>query len=114
MDLSVNKKGMITIVKPLGKNLDATVSTEFKGRIVDLIVQDNKLFLLDLSNVEFLDSSGLGALISTLKNITLQNGKIVLLGLQKPVVSLFNITRMTNVFKIVDHENDGITLLKKE
>lgn len=112
MDLSITKEGLITIVKPLSKNIDATVTTDFKSRITDLIMMENKLFIFNLSNVDFLDSSGLGALISIFKNITLQKGELVLCNLQKPLVSLFKITSMNQVFKIANDENEAIQILK--
>lgn len=111
MNLETKKTGEFIFLKPLRQNIDATVSTEFKARIVDLINQGNNFFLLNLSQVDFVDSSGLGAMISILKTLTLNNGNIVLCELNMPVQNLFKLTRMNNVFKICSSEKEGLESL---
>lgn len=111
MNLETKKAGEFIFLKPLKQNIDATASTEFKARVVDLINQGNNFFLLDLSQVDFVDSSGLGALISILKSLTINNGNIVLCGLNTPVLNLFSLTRMNSVFKICSNEAEGLKSL---
>lgn len=113
MDLETKKNGEITIVKPLSKSIDVTVSHYFKGIIVDLINQGNAQFLIDLSHVNFIDSSGLGSLISILKNISYNNGNIALCSIQHPVMNMFNLTRMNAVFKIFPNEKEAYEYLLK-
>lgn len=111
MNLETKKNGEVIFVKLLSQNIDATVSSEFKGRMVDLINQGNNFFLLNLSQVNFIDSSGLGAMISVLKVVTLNNGNIVLCELKTPVENLLKLTRMNNVFKICANEKEGLEFL---
>lgn len=111
MDLETKKKDEIVFLKPLKQNIDATASTQFKARVMDLINQGNNFFLLNLSEVEFVDSSGLGAMISILKTLKLNNGDIVLCGLNMAVLNLFTLTRMNNVFKICSNEKEGLESL---
>lgn len=111
MNLETKKDQEFIFLKPLDQSIDATVSTEFKGRVIDLINQGNNFFLLNLSQVDFIDSSGLGAMISILKTLYLNNGGIVLCELKKPVINLLNLTRMNNVFKICSTEKDGLESL---
>lgn len=111
MNFEEKKDGDILILKPISRNIDVTVSTEIKGKFVDLINRGNNFFILTLSQVEFVDSSGLGALISILKTIALNNGDMVLCELNNPVMSLLKLTRMTNIFKICPTEQEGIQLL---
>lgn len=113
MNLETKKSGEFVFLKPLKQNIDATASTEFKARVVDLINQGNNFFLLNLSQVDFVDSSGLGAMISILKTLTMNNGDIVLCELNVPVQNLFNLTRMNSVFKICSNEKDGLESLIK-
>lgn len=111
MNLEKKKSGEFVVLKPLDKNLDATNSAEFKGRVLDLIQQGNNFFILNLSAVDFVDSSGLGAMISILKTLTLNNGHLVLCELKNPVQNLLNVTRLTNVFKICSTESEGLESL---
>jgi anti-sigma B factor antagonist len=111
MDLETKKSDDIVFLKPLKQNIDATASTQFKARVMDLINQGNNFFLLNLSDVEFVDSSGLGAMISILKTLKLNNGDIVLCNLNMAVLNLFNLTRMNNVFNIRSNEKEGLEAL---
>lgn len=113
MDLDVRTDDGIIIIKSLSKNIDADVCTEFKVKLMAIVNKGNKLFLIDLSQVDFIDSRGLGALISTLKKIKSNNGHLALCGLKSTVVNLFNITRMNQVFQIAKDETEGLELLKK-
>lgn len=111
MDLETKKVDEIVCLKPLKQNIDASASTQFKARVMDLINQNNKFFLLNLSEVEFVDSSGLGAMISILKTLKMNNGDLVVCDLNSSVLNLFNLTRMNNVFKICKNEKEGLESL---
>ena len=111
MDFETKIENQITIVKPLNPNIDATVSTEFKGKVIDLIIGENKYFLLNLSLVNFVDSSGLGAIISILKTVKMNNGEIVICEMHQTVLNLFKLTRLDQVFKILADESLGLAFL---
>lgn len=111
MHLEVKKTGELMVLKPMSQNIDALVSNEFKGRVLDLISQGNNYFVLNLSEVKFIDSSGLGAMISILKTITLNNGDIVICELTNPVQNLLTLTRMNSIFKMCASEKEGLESL---
>jgi anti-sigma B factor antagonist len=111
MNFESKKEGDIILVKPLSKKIDAASSKEFKGSMVDLINQGNNFCLLNLSQVDFIDSSGLGAIISILKNLRLNKGNIVICEIKAPVLNLLKLTRMDQVFDICSNEKDGLALL---
>lgn len=111
MDLETKKVGHCMLLKPLNKSIDATVSTDFKSRVVDLIKQGNNHFLLNLSNVSFVDSSGLGAMISIMKTLALNNGTIVFCQINDPVMNLLDMTSMNKIFKICPDETSGMETL---
>lgn len=113
MDIDVRKEGEITVVKPLGSDINAAVSTEFKGAITDLINQGNRKFLLNLSKVDFIDSSGLGAIISILKTLETNKGSLAICEIKEQVLNLFRLTRMNQVFKIIQNEKEGLDFLNK-
>lgn len=114
MELETRKAGQIIIVKPLNDNINASISTEFKSKMVDLINQGNNFVLLNLAQVDFIDSMGLGAIISILKTLELSQGQLAFCEVKPPIFNLFKITRLNQVFKIGKSEKDGIDLLSKE
>lgn len=112
MNLETKKVNEVVIVKPLSENLNAVECTDFKGKIIDLINGGNHFVLLNLSQVKFIDSSGLGAIISILKILELKNrGTIVLCEIKDPVLNLFKLTRMDRVFKICSSEQTGLATI---
>lgn len=65
-------------------------------------------FVVDLSAVDFMDSAGLGALISALKRITEEGGDMKIAGLQKKPRMVFEITRAHKVFEIYNGVEDAL------
>lgn len=110
MQLEEKKSGEILIVKPLEKRIDASSATDFKGKMVDWISSGHNRIVLNLSMVDFIDSSGLGAIVSSLKTIG-NNGNLVISGLRETVMSLFRLTRMNQVFQIFSSEEDAVKAL---
>jgi len=96
----------IKIVKPVGK-LDVSASTEFR-REVNAIVTANcpKFLVIDLELVTFMDSSGLGALVSALKAVRGGDGELALCSITDQVRMLFDLTSMGSIFKIYSSVGD--------
>lgn len=86
-------------LKVLDKRMDARSAAEFKDRVGALIKAGNQWIALDLSEVEFIDSSGLGALVSVLKQLG-GKGEIAIGGVRDTVASLFKLTRLDKVFQL--------------
>jgi anti-sigma B factor antagonist len=86
-------------LKVLDKRMDARSASEFKERVGSLIKAGNRRIALDLSEVEFIDSSGLGALVSVLRQLGDQ-GEIAIGGVRDTVASLFKLTRLDKVFQL--------------
>lgn len=82
------------------ERLDAHNSGDLRDRILKLLENGDQNLVVDLSEVRFIDSSGLGALLSGYKNATLRSGTFVLSGLQPRVQSMFELTRLHRVFEI--------------
>lgn len=114
MNLETKKQGEVIFLKLLEKNLDSTISANFKGRVLNLMGQGNSLFVLNLSSVEFIDSSGLGTIISILKNLTLNKGNIAICGANKPILNLLELTRLDRVLHIYPNEEEAVGFLSKK
>lgn len=110
MQLEDKKIGNVLIVKPLEKRIDASSATDFKGKMVDWVNGGNNRIVLNLSVVDFIDSSGLGAIVSSLKTIG-NSGDLVICGVRDTVMSLLRLTRMNRVFQIFVSEEEALGAL---
>lgn len=93
-----NDKAVLLQIKEA--RLDAHNSSDLKAQMISLFEQGRINLLVDLQEVRFVDSSGLGALVSGFKNASSRNGNLKLCGLQPQVKSMFELTRLHRVFEI--------------
>jgi anti-sigma B factor antagonist len=110
MQLAHEMLGRVLVVKPLETRIDGTVATEFRSAMKAFIEDGQEAIVLDLSEVDFLDSTGLGTLVATLKMLR-GKGQLVISGASGKVVSLFKITRMDQVFRTFATTNEAVTAL---
>ncbi|QLG87796.1 STAS domain-containing protein [Chitinibacter bivalviorum] len=91
----------LTIISFNVSNLDASNADAFRKQVRPALEKSKKV-ALDMSVLQFVDSSGLGALLSCLRFCNEQGGSFVLFGLQRPVTALFELMRMHRVFNLFD------------
>ena len=101
MKLSTQTQGEFTVVTIGETRMDAAVAPEFKHQIAQLLEDGATRIVLDLSQVNFMDSSSLGALVSLLKMIG-NRGDLIIAGAKGVVAELFKLTRMERVFRMTD------------
>lgn len=89
------------------ERIDAHNSGELKEVIAHLIEQGEVKIAVQLEHVRFVDSSGLGALLSGYKHAEAKSGRLVLVGLQQQVLSMFELTRLNRVFEIYTDLNEA-------
>ena len=80
-------------------SLDAGNVNAFREAIAPAL-QTSETLMLDMSMLSFVDSSGLGALLSCLRSMNEKNGNLKLFGITKPVLALFELVRMHRLFSI--------------
>ncbi len=107
MEIQIREEGKVQILACLGR-MDAQVSGLLKGRIQELLDKGSAKLVLDLEGLEFLDSSGLGALVSCLRRVREKKGEIKLAGLRPEVRSIFDITRVSRLFHIFENVSDAV------
>lgn len=107
MRMEISKSGPITIVKPFDRRMDAPSVIGFKATMHDISESGADHIVLDMSRIEFMDSSGLGALISVMK-MMLPDKAFEISGLTPPVKKLFDLTHMDRVFNIHVTIDDAI------
>jgi anti-sigma B factor antagonist len=111
MELTVEKLGEVTIVRLPGEQLDASNAKAFKRDVASVLSGTSKV-VFDLSQLHFVDSSGLGAMLSCLRQVNSAGGELKLCGLSKPVRALFELVRMHRIFDICDTRDDAIRVLQ--
>ncbi len=89
------------VVRVCDARIDAAVAIQFKDRMRELTVGCNGRVVLDLGNVGFVDSSGLGAIVSVMKFLA-PASTLELAALTPNVGKVFRLTRMDSVFAIHD------------
>ncbi len=89
------------------ERIDAHNSGELKEAILRLIEQGEINIIVQLEQVRFIDSSGLGALLSGYKNAAVKSGKLAIANMQQQVLSMFELTRLNRVFEIYADLNEA-------
>lgn len=100
MNITIESRNSVLTLFVKEERLDAHNSGDLKAEMLRLFTEGNKNVLVDLKEVRFIDSSGLGALVSGFKNAISQQGNLKLSSLQPQVKSMFELTRLHRVFEI--------------
>ncbi len=89
----------LLVIRVNDTRIDAAGAIDFKERMREFIQDDERRVILDLSNVTFIDSSGLGAVVAVRKSLG-PDRPLELAGLTSAVEKVFRLTRMDSVFSI--------------
>lgn len=108
MEISVTEIAGVTILKPMNERLDAHNSDTLKEAMKEVFERGAKKVLVDLGQLRFIDSSGLGALVSGFKNSVSHRGHLALSNLQGQVQSMFELTRLHRVFDIHESVDEAL------
>ena len=104
MKTSTRQVNGITIVDCSGRITLGEGSVVLKDAIRDLLSKGQKRILLNLGDVNYIDSSGIGELVSAFTTVRNQGGDLKLLNLTKKVHDLLQITKLYTVFDVKDDE----------
>jgi anti-sigma B factor antagonist len=107
MKLESERRGEIIIIRAIDDRIDAAGAIQFKERMREIIAEPSERVVFDMSNVGFLDSSGLGAVVSVMKALG-PIRRLELSGLTPTVEKVFRLTRMDSVFIIHKHLPEGL------
>ena len=108
MTASTRLVGGVTIVDLKGRIALGEGSTGLRDLVQNLAIEGIKKILLNFRDVDYIDSSGLGELVSAFTSIRSQGGELKLLNLTKRVRSLLQITRLLTVFDVTDDEATSV------
>ena len=111
MELIESKAGKVVIITPLEKRLDASAAADFKQKMLAITSRGEQHILVDLSKVDFIDSSGLGAFISVLKKLG-DTGTLGICQAKETVASVFKLTRIDRVLPLFQDQKEGVASLQ--
>jgi anti-sigma B factor antagonist len=110
---STREVGDVTVVDLQGRISLGEESAAFRELIANLLSNGHVKILLNLAGVEYIDSSGLGTLVSSLATVRRANGDMKLLNLTDKVDDLMEVTRLYTVFDIADDETAALNSFNK-
>jgi anti-sigma B factor antagonist len=104
MDLEVetSKRDRWSVISLRGE-IDVYTAPRLRQALIDLVEADEKDILVDMSRVDFLDSTGLGVLVGGLKRVKAKDGSLEIVATQDKILKIFEITGLSKVFPI--HES---------
>jgi anti-sigma B factor antagonist len=113
MKASTRQVDGITVVDLSGRITLGEGSVVLRDAVRDLLAKGEKRLLLNLGDVTYIDSSGIGELVSAFTTVRNQGGELKLLNLTKKVHDLLQITKLYTVFDVKDDEAAAIGSFKK-
>lgn len=110
MNMTTNTRevGGVMIVDIKGQIVLGKESAALRNLVGDLLSKGHKKILFNLGDVSYIDSSGLGHLVSAFTSVQRQGGELKLLNLTKKAHDLLQITKLYTVFDIMDDEEGAI------
>ncbi len=112
MKFSVREQNGVTVLAPKGKIMGGPDSTELHEKLRDLIKGNAKKVTIDLSDVDWMNSTGLGILISGLTTMRNAGGELKLARVTDKIQSLLVITKLVTVFETHDSVEEAVASFK--
>jgi anti-sigma B factor antagonist len=107
MEITTTDANDVKILALCGR-LDLASGTILKQQVKECFGKDVRSFHLNLSGVEFINSSGLGTLVSIMKEVRLRKGRLTLSDLANYVQEIFDITQLSHIFEIFGTEEEAL------
>jgi anti-sigma B factor antagonist len=102
--LTTRQVGDVSVMDAVGRITLGEGSSVFREALRELVTKGQKKVLLNLADVSYIDSSGIGELVSGFTTVTNQGGQLKLLNLNKRVQDLLQITKLYTVFEVFEDE----------
>ncbi|WP_034603090.1 STAS domain-containing protein [Maridesulfovibrio frigidus] len=107
LKIDVKNEQDICIITPDTPRLDASTAVDFKTALLNLIKEEQIRILLNLEHIDFIDSSGLGAIISALRLVGVK-GDIKLCCVNEQIIELLRLTRLDKILVSFKNEKAAI------
>jgi anti-sigma B factor antagonist len=107
MSFQVSRNGGVTLVEVEGQLIVGN-RQELKQKVLEHLEGGDRKFVIDFSNTGYIDSSGLGVLVSLSKKIREQGGELRLSSLNEDLRTLFELTKLDTLFRIADTKEEAL------
>jgi anti-anti-sigma factor len=107
MGFQVSKNGEVTLVDVEGQLIVGN-RQELKQKVLEELENGARKFVIDFAGAGYIDSSGLGVLVSLSKKIREQSGELRLSGLNEDLRTLFELTKLDTLFRIADTRSEAL------
>ena len=108
MQIDERAAGEVLILDVKGRITLGEGDELLKDKVNSLLNQGRKKIILNLADVPYIDSAGLGEIVRTYTTVSRQGGNLKLLNLTKRITDLLAITKLLTVFETYDSENDAV------
>lgn len=112
MKIETERQSTVNILTPAVRRLDASVAATFKEAVTREIGDDKKALIVDFTKIDFIDSSGLGTLVSLMKMMN-GKGEMTLCALNPGIRNMFTLTRMDRIFRICEDRTSALAQLNE-
>lgn len=112
MQIAERESGAVTVLDLSGKITMGEDGNLLKDKLLSLLHQGKKKILFNLAQVSYVDSAGLGALVSALTTVTREGGTLKLVNVTKKLRDLLSITKLLTVFETFDSEDEALRSYK--
>ena len=113
MKLSSREVGDVMVLEPKGKIMGGPDATVLHDKLHEFIYQNKKKVVIDLAKVDWMNSTGLGILISGLTTLRNNGGELKLASVTDKIQSLLTITKLITVFEAHDSVDDAVASFSK-
>ena len=108
MQIDQRSVGDVIVLDLKGKITLGEGDELLKDKVNSLVNQGHKKIVLNLADVPYIDSAGLGEVVRTYTTVSRQGGSLKLLNLTKRITDLLSITKLLTVFETFDSENEAV------
>ncbi|MFA7403212.1 MAG: STAS domain-containing protein [Pelobacteraceae bacterium] len=112
MEFKIEMANDVVVLIPTG-NLVASETESLKSQVEKLMEKKFRLILLDMSRIDFMDSSGLGSVIAVNKLVTGAGGVFACAALQEGVRKVFRVTRADQKITVAETQSDGLMQIQE-
>jgi anti-sigma B factor antagonist len=112
MKITTRTAGDVQILDCSGKITLGEGTMAVRNTVRDILKSNGKKIILNLADVNYIDSSGIGELVSTYTTVTSNGGQLKLLSLTKKIQELLAITKLLTVFQVFDDEQSAVASFK--
>jgi anti-sigma B factor antagonist len=109
MKIDTRNVGDVHVLDCSGKITLGEGTMAIRNKVREVLKNGGKKIVLNLSDVNYIDSSGIGELVSSFTTVTNQGGQLKLLNLTKKIHELLAITKLLTVFQVFDNEQAAIS-----